>query len=111
MLKKYLQLYGGYAVTIENPIELPLSGVYKTVKGDLGVCSQTKLDGKDKIEGIKNALRSKPNYIYLNEIDSPETAEEMLKAATSGYLVISSIKAGSINDALNILARYTFVFR
>ena len=106
MLKKYLQLEGGYAITIEDPIELPLSGVYKTIKGDLGVCHQTSLEGKDKIEGIKNVLRSKPNYIFLNEIDSSETAEEILKAATSGYLVIASIKAGGINDALKILARY-----
>ena len=106
LLKKYLQLNGGSAITIEDPIELPLSGVYKTIKGDLGICNQINLEGGDKIEGIKNALRSKPNYIFLNEIDSPESAEEMLKAATSGYLVISSIKADGINNALKILARY-----
>ncbi|MBR5599353.1 MAG: Flp pilus assembly complex ATPase component TadA [Alphaproteobacteria bacterium] len=106
LLKKYLQLEGGYALTVEDPVELPLDGVYKTVKGDLGICKQTTPENKDKLKGLKHVLRSKPRYIYLNEIDSSEVAEEVLKISTSGHLVIASIKANGINDALKILARY-----
>lgn len=106
LLKKYLQLEGGYAITIEDPVELPLDGVYKTIRGDLGVCKQTTPSSGIILDGIKNAFRAKPNYILIDEITTPDVAEQILKAATSGYLVIASIKANGINDALKILAKY-----
>ena len=106
LIKKYLQTEGGYAFTIEDPIELPLDGVYETQNGDLGLCKQTTPpDGKWE-EGIKSALRSKPRYIYLGEIRSPEAAEELLRAATSGHLVFSTIHANNVGDAINALAKY-----
>ncbi len=106
LLKKYLQTEGGYAFTIEDPIEMPLDGIYKMPNGDLGLCKQTTPpDGKWE-EGIKSALRSKPKYIYLGEIRSPEAAEELLRAATSGHLVFSTIHANNVNDAIGALAKY-----
>lgn len=106
LIKKYLQTEGGYAFTIEDPIEMPLDGVYQTVNGDLGLCKQTTPpDGKWE-EGIKSALRSKPRYIYLGEIRSPEAAEELLRAATSGHLVFSTIHANNVSDGVNALAKY-----
>ncbi|MBQ8751141.1 MAG: Flp pilus assembly complex ATPase component TadA [Alphaproteobacteria bacterium] len=106
LLKKYLQTEGGYAFTIEDPIEMPLDGIYQTTHGDLGLCKQTTPpDGKWE-EGIKSALRSKPRYIYLGEIRSPEAAEELLRAATSGHLVFSTIHANNVADAVNALAKY-----
>ena len=106
LIKKYLQTEGGYAFTIEDPIELPLDGIYETKNGDLGLCKQTTPpDGKWE-EGIKSALRSKPRYIYLGEIRSPEAAEELLRAATSGHLVFSTIHANNVSDGINALAKY-----
>ena len=106
LLKKYLQTEGGYAFTIEDPIEMPLDGIYKMPNGDLGLCKQTTPpDGKWE-EGIKSALRSKPRYIYLGEIRSPEAAEELLRAATSGHLVFSTIHSNNVGDAINALAKY-----
>ena len=106
LLKKYLQTEGGYAFTIEDPIEMPLDGVYETVHGDLGLCKQTTPPEGKWEEGIKSALRSKPRYIYLGEIRSPEAAEELLRAATSGHLVFSTIHANNVADAVNALAKY-----
>lgn len=106
LIKKYLQTEGGYAFTIEDPIEMPLDGVYNTVNGDLGLCKQTTPPNDVWEEGIKSALRSKPRYIYLGEIRSADAAVELLRAATSGHLVLSTIHANNISDAINALAKY-----
>ena len=106
LIKKYLQTEGGYAFTIEDPIEMPLDGIYQTKNGDLGLCKQTTPPKGLWEEGIKSALRSKPRYIYLGEIRSPEAAVELLRAATSGHLVFSTIHANNVNDAINAMAKY-----
>ena len=106
LLKEFLQKKGGYAFTIEDPIEMPLDGVYVTQEAELGLCKQTTPpDGKWE-EGIKSALRSKPRYIYLGEIREPAVASEALRAATSGHLVLSTIHANNVNDAVNALVKY-----
>ncbi len=107
LIKKYLQTEGGYAFTIEDPIEMPLDGVYQTEKGDLGLCKQTTPPNGVWEEGIKSALRSKPRYIYLGEIRSAEAAVELLRAATSGHLVLSTIHANNVSDAINAVAKYS----
>ena len=106
LLKEYLQQKGGYAYTIEDPIEMPLDGVYKTPIGELGLCKQTTPPDGIWEEGIKSALRSKPRYVYLGEIRSPDIASEALRAATSGHLVISTIHANNVPDAVNALVKY-----
>lgn len=106
LIKKYLQTEGGYAFTIEDPIEMPLDGVYQTENGDLGLCKQTTPPNGIWEEGIKSALRSKPRYIYLGEIRSAESAVELLRAATSGHLVLSTIHANNVGDAINAVAKY-----
>ena len=106
LLKEYLQQKGGYAYTIEDPIEMPLDGVYRTPVGELGLCKQTTPPDGIWEEGIKSALRSKPRYVYLGEIRSPDIASEALRAATSGHLVISTIHANNVSDAVNSLVKY-----
>lgn len=106
LLKEYLSQKGGYAFTIEDPVELPLDGVYVTPNKELGLCKQTVPPEGKWEEGIKSALRSKPRYIYLGEIRSPDIASEALRAATSGHLVLSSIHANNVNEAVNSLVKY-----
>jgi twitching motility protein PilT len=106
LIKKYLSTEGGYAFTIEDPIEMPLDGVYQTRNGDLGLCKQTMPPNGKWADGIKSALRSKPRYIYVGEIRSPEAAVELLRAATSGHLVFSTIHGNNVTDAINALAKY-----
>ncbi len=106
LLKKYLETEGGYAFTIEDPIEMPLDGVYQTQRGDFGLCKQTVPPEGLWAEGIKSALRSKPKYIYVGEIRSPEAAVELLRAATSGHLVFSTIHGNNVTDAVNALSKY-----
>ena len=106
LLKEYLIQKGGYAFTIEDPVELPLDGVYVTPNHELGLCKQTTPPDGIWAEGIKSALRSKPRYIYLGEIRSPDIASEALRAATSGHLVLSSIHANNVSEAVNSLVKY-----
>lgn len=106
LLKDYLMTEGGYAFTIEDPIELPLDGVYKNPNGELGLCKQTTPQNGNWKDSLKSALRSCPRYIMLGEIRSPDVASEALQAATSGHLVLSTIHANSVQDAINALVKY-----
>ena len=42
----------------------------------------------------------------MGEIRSPEVASEALRAATSGHLVLSTIHANNVSDAVNSLVKY-----
>lgn len=106
LLKAYLAREGGYAYTIEDPPELPLDGSYQSKRGGVGICKQTHPPEGCWGEGLKSALRSKPHYILVGEIRTPDTASEVLRAATSGHLVLSTIHANNVGDALNSLVKY-----
>lgn len=106
LLKEYLTMEGGFAYTIEDPTEMPLDGVYHSTAGGLGLCKQTLPPNGLWGEGLKSALRSKPRFILVGEIRTPDTASEVLRAATSGHLVLSSIHANNITDAINSVVKY-----
>lgn len=99
LLKEFLSKEGGYAFTIENPIEMPLDGIYRCPSGDFGLCKQTSAPGGQWEEGLKSALRSAPRYILLGEIRTPDVACLALQAAMSGHLIFSTIHANSVPDA------------
>lgn len=106
LLKEFLTAEGGFAYTIEDPTEMPLDGVYHSVAGGLGLCKQTLPPSGNWGEGLKSALRSKPRFIMVGEIRTPDTASEVLRAATSGHLVLSTIHANNITDAINSVVKY-----
>lgn len=106
LLKDYLSSEGGFAYTIEDPNEQPLDGIYTTPGGGLGLCKQTQPAGGDWGASLKSALRSKPRYIMVGEIRTPDTASEVLRAATSGHLVLSTIHANNVTDAVTSVVKY-----
>ncbi len=106
LLKEYLTMEGGFAYTIEDPSEMPLDGVYKSAAGGIGLCKQTLPPKGNWGEGLKSALRSKPRFILVGEIRTPDTASEVLRAATSGHLVLSTIHANNVTDAINSVVKY-----
>ncbi len=106
LLKEYLTSEGGFAYTIEDPTEQPLDGIYHSTCGGLGLCKQTLPINGDWGASLKSALRSKPRYIMVGEIRTPDTASEVLRAATSGHMVLSSIHANNITDAINSVVKY-----
>ena len=106
LVKEFLVREGGFAYTIEDPAEMPLDGEYKAMNNAVGLCKQTLVINDDWGSCLKSALRSKPRYIFVGEIRTPECASECLRAATSGHLVLSSIHANNITDAINSLVKY-----
>lgn len=97
LLRYYLDNLGGVAFTIEDPVEYALEGRH----GNNGYCYQIEVKEDDEwAEMLKRSMRWHPRYIFVGEIRTPEAANQLLRAATSGHLVITTMHAGTIEEAL-----------
>lgn len=96
-----LHKVGGVAVTVEDPVEMPLEGQY----GD-GVCYQVAVKRGDFSSPARQAARWSPDMLFFGEIRDDETAREALKASTNGILVLATIHSDGISGALERLYTY-----
>lgn len=83
-----LSKFGGVAVTVEDPPEMPLQG-----KHGEGVCYQTWVEKGGFAGACRQATRWAPSIIFLGEIRDGETAIEALRASVNGRLVIATTHA------------------
>lgn len=102
-----LSRFGGMANTFEDPIELPLQGVW----GQKGLCIQRPIEMSDSPgydsygHAMLNSLRQFPvvggtTILFIGEIMDGSAAVEALKAAANGHLVVATIHGRSIEAAL-----------
>lgn len=104
LLREYLLAFGDIAVTIEDPPEMMLNGPH----GNFGRCFQLRLEeGETFGSALVSALRYTPRYIFLGELRKASDASQALRAAISGHLVITTIHAGSIEEAINSMIKLT----
>ncbi len=97
LLGHWLKAYGGTAITIEDPCEYVIAGRH----GDGGQCYQIEIeDDAEWADYLKRSLRWSPRYIYIGEIRTPKAAEQVLSAAATGHLVITTMHASTMEEAL-----------
>ncbi|MDD5586063.1 MAG: ATPase, T2SS/T4P/T4SS family [Alphaproteobacteria bacterium] len=97
LLVDFLTSYGGTAVAIEDPIEYNLQGRH----GEKGHCFQIEPESDDDwAVCLKRALSWAPDYIFAGEFRTPKVAEILLRASTTGHTVITTVDAGTPEDAL-----------
>ena len=96
LLADYLNRLGGVGITVEDPVEYMLDGPV----GETGYCYQVEVENEDWATPLKRALRWTPRYLLVGEVRSPRAAEQILRAATTGHLVLTTIHAGSVEESL-----------
>lgn len=96
-----LRQVGGFCLTIEDPIEMPLAGLYHGDSKEeiLGVCQQTETSQFGP--AIASALRNFPaderrSMMLVGEVRDPAGAVEVLRAANSGHLVFTTMHGSDI---------------
>ena len=96
-LKKWGEM-GKQIVTIEDPVEVVLSGIRQT--------SVNPSVGFDMAAALRAVMRQDPDIIVVGEIRDPTIADLVVQAAYSGHLVIASFHAGSVQDTFFRMASF-----
>jgi len=82
-----------HILSIEDPVEIPLSGI-----------NQIHVDA-ERVSfnaALRSALRHDPDVIMVGEIRDAETADIAMKASMTGHLVLSTLHT---NHAIGVVAR------
>lgn len=90
-----------HVVTLEDPIEF--------VFADGRCCFSQRevgLDVPDFTSGLRAALRQDPDVILLGEMRDRETFETAQHAAETGHLVLSTLHAGSVQQAVQRMLEF-----
>ncbi|MGP5014506.1 type IV pilus twitching motility protein PilT [Glutamicibacter ardleyensis] len=82
--------------TLEDPIEY----IHEEVDATSIVQREIGSHSPSYSAGIADALRSKPHVILVAEILNAEDARAVLRAASTGHLVLTTAHAGSVRESI-----------
>ncbi len=98
MIDKYNELDSYNIITIEDPIET----IHKN-KSSIMRQREVGRDVKNYSLGIKSALRQNADIILIGELKDGESIENALMGAETGHIVLSTLYANGIVDAIERL--------
>lgn len=84
-------------ITIEKPIEY----IYPDDTPSLVVQREVGGDTRGFYEGLTSAMRQNPDIILLGEVRNTEEVTELLRAAETGHLAISTMHTNSVATTMN----------
>ena len=84
-----------HIITLEDPIEYLF-----TSKASLIQQRELGKDFSSFPQGIKSALRQDPDILMVGEIRDDVTMEATLEAAETGHLVLGTLHAGTVSEAI-----------
>lgn len=84
-------------ISIEKPIEY----IYPDDAPSLVVQRDVGEDTRGFYEGLTSAMRQSPNVILLGEVRNTEEVTELLRAAETGHLAISTMHTNSVATTIN----------
>ena len=98
-VKERMERLGSFCLTVEDPPEMPLNGTH-----GLGQCLQTEVEDEDWPAAMKGAMRCYPavsgSMLYVGETRDAETAAAVLRIATNGHLVLTTLHAEGLESAV-----------
>ena len=83
-------------ITAEDPVEIKMDGITQVDVDPLGQKNMTFADA------LRASLRHDPDVVVVGELRDRDTAEEALRAANTGHLVLTSLHT---NDAIGVFER------
>lgn len=84
-------------ITIEKPIEY----IYPDDAPSIIVQREVGQDTRSFSNGLTSAMRQSPNVILLGEVRNIEEVSELLRAAETGHLAISTMHTNSVATTIN----------
>lgn len=92
-------------VDIQAPIEFTFRDVLEEIEGSASGIGQSEIGRhiESFADGVRSALRRKPNIINVGEARDFETIKSSLEASLTGHLVYTTTHAGSVVDAMRRL--------
>ena len=102
-VKERMVNLGSFCLTVEDPPEMPLHGTHGK-----GRCLQTEVQSGNWAPAMRGAMRCYPtvsgSMLYVGETRDPETAAEVLRIATNGHLVLTTLHADGLESSVRRFA-------
>lgn len=86
--------------TIEDPQEFVF-----TERRSIFQAREVGWDTRDFAAGLRTALRNNPDVILIGEMRDLETIQKALEAAETGHIVLATVHAGTVVDAVPRIVR------